>query len=43
MGSFNLTNDYGLDFVIYVNDPLFDNDDNPYAEIKLHNYINMDD
>ena len=26
---------------MYVNDPEFDNDDNPYASIKLHKYINM--
>ena len=30
-----------MEFVIYVNDPNFDNDDNEYGQIKLHNYINM--
>ena len=28
--------------MIFINDVEFDNDDNPYASIKLHNYINMD-
>jgi len=30
-----------MEFKIYVNDPEFDNDDNEYGKIKLHNYINM--
>jgi len=28
---------------LYVNDPDFDNFDNPFAEIKLHRYTNMND
>ena len=29
-------------FEVYFNDDTFDNDDNPYAKIKLHKYVNMD-
>jgi len=41
IGSFQLNSNYSLDFEIYINDPLFDNNDNEYGQIKLHNYINM--
>ena len=34
-------NNYSLEFSIYINDVEYDNDDNEYGEIKLHNYINM--
>ena len=36
-------NEFGsFSFEAYVNDPLFDNDDNPYGKIMLHRYTNMD-
>lgn len=30
-----------LSFVLYVDDPDFDNEDNPYGEFKLHKFTNM--
>jgi len=36
-----LNQKYGVNFEIFVDDPAFDNDDNEYGKIKLHNYINM--
>ena len=30
-------------FQIYIDDLLFDNEDNEYATIKLHRYSNMED
>ena len=32
-----------LDFVIMVNNPDYDNDDNPYGKFVLHMYTNMRD
>jgi hypothetical protein len=32
-----------MQFQIFINDPSFDNDNNPYAKIKLHRYSNMED
>lgn len=32
-----------INFNLYVTDPTFDNDDNPYGEFKLHMYTNMKD
>ena len=34
--------DSDINFNIYVDDPNFDNNDNPYGEIKLHKITNMD-
>ena len=31
-----------LKFLTYINDPNFDNDDNPYGKLRLHIYTNMD-
>ena len=31
-----------LKFEIYVENTEYDNDDNPYLQIKLHKYTNMD-
>jgi len=36
-----LNQTYGINFEIFVDDPTYDNDDNEYGIIKLHNYINM--
>lgn len=30
-----------IDFKVYVNNPKFDNDDNPYGQFRLHQYTNM--
>ena len=30
-------------FTVYVNDPEYDNTDNPYGSFKLHMYTNMND
>ena len=35
-------NKRAFQFEIYVENPEFDNDDNPYIKIKLHKYTNMD-
>ena len=35
--------DSDFDFRIRVVDPDYDNDDNPYGEIKLHRYNNIQD
>ena len=32
-----------VDFLIYIQDPEFDNEDNEYVEIKLHRKTNMID
>lgn len=31
-----------LNFRFYINDNTYDNDDNPYATVRLHIYTNMD-
>jgi hypothetical protein len=40
--AFPLTHNSTFSFQAYVNDPTFDNLDNPYGIIKLHKYTNMD-
>ena len=35
--------DGDLSFEIYIDDEEFENDNNPWGEIKLHKYINMND
>ena len=40
-GSIPTETEFGMEFEIFIDDPTYDNDDNPYGKIKLHNYINM--
>jgi len=42
IGSYDLK-DGDLQFKISIFDPDFDNDDNPYAKLKLHRMTNMVD
>ena len=37
----NKTDGPQLDFKVSVNNPEYDNDDNPYGQFRLHNYRNM--
>ena len=41
VGSYPLNSNYSMDLQIYVSDAGFDNDDNEYGKITLHNYVNM--
>jgi len=36
------TNGNVLKFISYINNPGFDNEDNPYGRLRLHIYTNMD-
>ena len=42
IGAYHLDKDGSISFEAYINDPEFDNDDNPYGKILLHKYYNMD-
>lgn len=37
-----LTDSGTFTFQVYIQDPEFDNNDNPYGKISLHRYTNMD-
>ena len=39
----NMAGENMLDFILLINDPEFDNDDNPYGKFVYHMYSNMRD